>query len=83
MQDDRPDDLTTAIMWRDNVTSYAEILEEIESLVAKDITEQVEEEKKSIAAKVNLWIVQSNSWLPGPGGRNKMVQTKWQKDVLM
>ena len=53
VEDERPDDIIVAIRWRDNMTSYAQILEDIELLVAKDIEEQVNEEKQGISAQVS------------------------------
>ena len=51
---ERRRDLMMAIRWKDNVTAYAEILEDIELLVTEDIKHDINEEKQKTAAQVTL-----------------------------
>ncbi len=48
----RPKVLWKARQWRDNITSYAEILEDIEFQVAEDIKEEISDEISNMAAEV-------------------------------
>ncbi len=50
----QPHDLNKALRWRDNVTTYALVLEEIELAVADDIEEIIANEKQTRAAEVPL-----------------------------
>ena len=51
---ERRRDLMMAIRWKDNVTTYAQILEDIELLVTEDIKHDINEEKQKTAAKVKI-----------------------------
>ena len=54
MSDDRRRDLIMAVRWKDNVTTYAQILEDIELLVIEDIKRDLDEEKQKTAAEVKI-----------------------------
>ena len=51
--DGRKRDLTTALRWRDNLTTYASVLEDIEQVVIEDIKRDIKDQEQVTAAEVN------------------------------